>query len=79
MHYEELDEAYIILNNIRIKPVSVIFAKGGFVTIRVNGGAIRVREDRLYRTEEEAQKELERIRERKAVKGMYEARWKTSG
>lgn len=52
------DTVYIIESALFIKKAKVLKVAGGFYTIQVEGskGAFRVRESRLYKTEEEAKK-----------------------
>lgn len=52
------DKAWIIESTIFVKEVEIVNIKGGFVTLRFKGtsGGMRVRESRLYKTKEEAEK-----------------------
>lgn len=52
------DIAWIVESTIFVKEVEIINIKGGFVTLRFKGasGGMRVRESRLYKTKEEAEK-----------------------
>lgn len=53
------DTAYLIESNRIIKPVKVVNCAGGMYLIRFeNGGGIRVKEHRLFATEEEARASL---------------------
>ena len=53
------DTVYIIESAIFIKKAKILKFGGGFYTIQIEGskGAFRVRESRLYSTEEEAKKQ----------------------
>ena len=55
------DKAWIVESTIFVKEVEVINARSGFVTLRFkdSSGGIRVRESRLYKTKEEAEKKVE--------------------
>lgn len=52
------DIAWIVESTIFVKEVEIVNARGGFVTLRFKGssGGMRVRESRLYKTKEEAEK-----------------------
>ena len=52
------DKAWIVELNIFVKEVEVVNARGGFVTLRFKDsyGEMRLRESRLYKTKEEAEK-----------------------
>lgn len=52
------DKAWIVESTIFVKEVEVVNARGGFVTLRFKeySGGMRVRESRLYKTKEEAEK-----------------------
>jgi len=53
--YNEGQYVYIVENNRWIRKAGVISYSGGFYTLRiVNGGLIRLRENRLYANEEDA-------------------------
>lgn len=61
MRLKKGDLAYIVENHIRITPVKVVVASGGFCTVRFcnsDFSAIRVRDSRLFKTEEEASRFL---------------------
>lgn len=61
MRFKKGDIAYLVENHMRITPVKVMAASGGFCTVRFcNSGssAIRVRDSRLFKTEEEASRSL---------------------
>ena len=61
MRFKKGDIAYLIENQRRITPVKVMAVSGGFCTVRFcnsDSSAIRVRESRLFKTEEEASKSL---------------------
>lgn len=55
------DKAWIVESTIFVKEVEVVNARGGFVTLRFkdSSGGMRVRESRLYKTKEEAEKIVE--------------------
>lgn len=55
------DKAWIVESTIFVKEVEVVNARSGFVTLRFkdSSGGIRVRESRLYKTKEEAEKKVE--------------------
>ena len=50
-------EAYIVANGLKVRPVKVISVSGGLYTLmfRDGPGATRLKEGRLYRTEEDAE------------------------
>ena len=52
------DKAWIVESTIFVKEVEIVNIKGGFVTLKFKGtsGGMRVRESRLYKTKEEAEK-----------------------
>ncbi len=54
------DKAYIIESNMKVREVWVLSVSGGFYLVRFldSDGAIRVRENRLYATKEEAEAAL---------------------
>lgn len=52
------DTAYIIENDIRVKPVKVMNRIGDMYTVRIGRGAICVRRSRLFATAEEAEKAM---------------------
>ena len=59
--YKEGDKVYFVSSSVFVKEATVIRSSGGFVTIKfaTNNGndgpsGIRVRESKVYRTEEEA-------------------------
>ncbi|MBR2597336.1 MAG: hypothetical protein IKE09_02155 [Clostridiales bacterium] len=54
--YNPGNKAFIIANNIFVKEVSILKCVGGFYTVRFidNGGAMRVRENRLFPTADAA-------------------------
>lgn len=63
--FNEGDVVYFVSSSIFIKKATVIRNSGGFCTIRFSNGncgtsGTRVRESKLYRTEEEAKKVVER-------------------
>ena len=55
------DKVWIIESTIFVKEVEIINIKGGFITLKFKGssGGMRVRESRLYKTKEEAEKVVE--------------------
>lgn len=57
-NYKIGDKAWIVESTIFVKEVEIVNIRGGFVTLRFKGssGGIRVRESRLYKTKEEAEK-----------------------
>lgn len=62
--FNEGDVVYYVSSSIFIKKATVIRNSGGFCTIRFSNGncgtsGTRVRESKLYRTEEEAKKVVE--------------------
>lgn len=62
--FNEGDVVYFISSSVFIKKATVIRNAGGFCTIRFSDGncgasGTRVRESKLYRTEEEAKKVVE--------------------
>ena len=60
-NYKAGDKAWIVESTIFVKEVEIVNIKGGFVTLKFKGtsGGIRVRESRLYKTKEEAEKVVE--------------------
>lgn len=55
MKYKAGDDAYFIENNRMVTPVHIKSVSGGFCLIQFeNGGGIRVKEHRLFQTEDEA-------------------------
>lgn len=59
MKYQEGDRVYIIVNNLRIKPCCVSSCDGELYVLGFgDGGAIRLRESRIFRTKEEAEQRL---------------------
>ena len=52
------DIAWIVESTIFVKEVEILNVRGGFVTLRFKGasGGMRVRESRLYKTKEEAER-----------------------
>ena len=57
MKYKKGDTAYIIENNSHASEIRIVGASSGFYTVKFcdsRSSAIRVREGRLYKTEEEA-------------------------
>ena len=57
------DTAYILENHIKVTPVMVLDRTGDMYTVRIRGGAMRVRHSRLYSTREEAEKNVIRLGE----------------
>lgn len=55
------DKAWIVESTIFVKEVEIINVKGGFATLRFkdSNGGMRVRESRLYKTKEEAEKAVD--------------------
>lgn len=55
------DKAWIVESTIFVKEVEIINVKGGFATLRFKdyNGGMRVRESRLYKTKEEAEKAVD--------------------
>ena len=56
MKYKKGDTAYIIENNSYAREIKIVSASSGFYTVKFcdsRSSAIRVREGRLYKTEEE--------------------------
>lgn len=60
-NYKAGDIAWIVESAIFVKEVEIVNIRGGFVTLRFKGssGGMRVRESRLYKTKEEAEKVVE--------------------
>ena len=61
MRFKKGDTAYLIESQRRIRQVEIIAVSGGFYTVKFCDSqlsAIRVREGRLYRTEDEASRTL---------------------
>lgn len=61
MIYEVGDMPYLLENNLRARQVLIMGRIGDMYTVRINGGAIRVRHTRLYETKEEAEKNIIRL------------------
>ena len=59
--YEVGDMPYLLENNLQARQVLVLGRIGDMYTVRINGGAIRVRHTRLYETKEEAEKNIIRL------------------
>lgn len=53
-------EAFIVANGLKVRPVRVISVSGGLYTLafRDGPGATRLKEGRLYRTEEDAESSI---------------------
>ena len=53
-------DAFIVANGLKVRPVKVISVSGGLYTLmfRDGSGATRLKEGRLYRTEEDAQSSI---------------------
>ncbi len=67
MAFQEGDAAYIIENNLQVTPVLVVSRSGELYTVALSRQCwIRVREGRLFRTEEEANKKLGHVPEEPA-------------
>lgn len=67
MRYRKGDIVFLIENNSKIRGATVIASSGGLYTIRFNENkpsAIRVKEHRLYQSEEEASKHLNKREQR---------------
>ena len=51
-------DGYIVISNLRVQPVTIVRRKQGFIIVEFPGSAenarIRIRENRLFSTEEEA-------------------------
>ena len=63
MKYNKGDTAYLIENNCKVREVIITGSSGEFYTIRFNEeklSAIRVKEHRLYQSEEEASMHLKK-------------------
>jgi hypothetical protein len=54
MYWKKGDICYFIENNVKVTKALVISIQGNFCTIKFNGGAICLRNRRLYRSSEEA-------------------------
>ena len=67
---EKGDIAYIVENNSHVREVKIVGVSGGFYTVKFcdsQSSAIRVREGRLYKTEEEASRYLHNPKQQKDV------------
>ena len=53
-------DAFIVANGLKVRPVKVISVSGGLYTLmfRDGSGATRLKEGRLYRTEEDAKSSI---------------------
>lgn len=62
--YKLGDKAYIVANNAFIEEVIIVKVGGGFYTLRFTqrSGGTRVRENRLFPTEEAAKASINRIK-----------------
>lgn len=61
MRFKKGDTAYLIENHRRIRQVEIVAVSGGFFTVRfcdTKSAAIRVRDSRLFKTEEDATRSL---------------------
>ena len=60
MKYKKDETCYIIENNIKIVPVKILKYSAGFYTVKLlsKAGAISLKENRIFATEEEARKIL---------------------
>ena len=59
MKFQPDDDAYIVENGVRVLPVRIVRVSGDLYTIALAPGkVIRLREGRLFPTEEEAEKHL---------------------
>lgn len=65
MAWEAGDIAYVVANGLRVKQVTVI-RPGTFCIVRLmdHTGGIRIRQTRLFATEEEAQKTIRHVANR---------------
>ena len=55
---QEIDQAYIVVNNMYTKPCTILRVSGNMYVISFGSGAIRVRESQLFHTAEETRKPL---------------------
>ena len=79
--YKEGDKVYFVSSSVFVKEATVIRSGGGFVTIKfaTNNGndgpsGIRVRESKVYRTEEEANKVVQMNKARQGTVESYNDR-----
>ena len=58
-------EAFIVENASKVRPVRIISESGGLYTLmfRDGPGAVRLKKGRLYRTREDAESSIRRIKE----------------
>lgn len=66
MSYNNGDRVYIIANNVSVQELEVVSVQGEFYTLRnlSTYGGMRLRENRLFATRDEAERELADIRRR---------------
>lgn len=58
------DTVYIVENASRVREATIVRSSGGFCLLRLSGGGgTRLRETRLFRTTEEAEESIRRLRE----------------
>ncbi|HIU14391.1 MAG TPA: hypothetical protein IAD15_10040 [Candidatus Fimiplasma intestinipullorum] len=66
--YQIGELAYIIESTIHVTQVKILKYVGGYYTVRFsNGGGIRVRENRLYKTKEEAEQIVTSVKARNMI------------
>ena len=63
MIYKVGDMPYLLENHLRVKQVLVLDRIGDMYTVRIGGGAIRVRHTRLYPTKEAAEKDIIKLKD----------------
>lgn len=56
------DTAYIVESNRFVRQGTIVSCTGGIYLFKYPGGGIRVKENRLFSSKEEAQKEIEKYR-----------------
>ncbi len=71
------DTAWIVVSNLRIQEVKVLNYSNGFYTIQfVNGGGgIKLRENRIFPTSEEAQKSIMKAKAAPPQTPHYRSPW----
>ena len=77
MAFVEGEQVYIVESHLHVTPALIIKKSGEFYTIRLlnSGGAITLRQSRLFQTKEEAE---QRTRKAPAVPSVVEERYSRS-
>ena len=69
MAFMEGEQVYIVENHMRVTPALIIKKTGEFYTLHIlrSGGAITLRESRLFRNKEEAERNTRKVVEAPAL------------